>query len=55
MKYLRKHNVNPFNLLDDTILQRSDGNIDLNPTQRVKTTQYQNTQNNRTIIWIPNN
>ena len=36
MKYLRKHNVNPFNLLDDTILQRSDGNIDLNPTQRVR-------------------
>jgi len=36
MKYLRKHNVNPFNLLDDTILQQSDGNIELNPTQRVR-------------------
>lgn len=36
MKYLRKHNVNPFNSMDDTILQKADGNIELNPSQRVR-------------------
>ena len=36
MKYLRRHNVNPFNLLDDTILQQADGNIEFNPTSRIK-------------------
>jgi hypothetical protein len=35
MKYLRRQNLNISNLLDDTILQRADGNIELNPTQKV--------------------
>jgi hypothetical protein len=35
MKYLRRQTLNPGNIFDDTILQRSDGNIELNPTQRV--------------------
>jgi hypothetical protein len=35
MKYIRRHNLNPNNILDDVILQRADGNIELNPAQRV--------------------
>jgi hypothetical protein len=35
MKYLRRQNLNPGSFLDDTVLQRADGNIELNPTQRV--------------------
>jgi hypothetical protein len=35
MKYLRRQNLNLSNLFDDTILQRADGNIELNPSQRV--------------------
>jgi hypothetical protein len=35
MKYLRRQNLNIGNILDDTVLQRSDGNIELNPTQKV--------------------
>lgn len=35
MKYIRRHNLNLNSLLDDTILQRADGNIELNPTQKV--------------------
>ena len=35
MKYLRRQNLNVNNVLDDTVLQRADGNIELNPTQRV--------------------
>jgi hypothetical protein len=35
MKFLRKHNLSSANPLDDTILQRLDGNIELNPTQQV--------------------
>ena len=35
MKYLRRQNLNVGNILDDTVLQRADGNIELNPTQKV--------------------
>lgn len=35
MKYLRRHSLNSNNILDDTVLQRADGNIEFNPTQRV--------------------
>jgi hypothetical protein len=35
MKYLLRHNLNTSNVLDDTVLQRADGNIELNPTQKV--------------------
>lgn len=35
MKYLRRHNLNIGNILDDTVLQRADGNIEFNPTQKV--------------------
>jgi hypothetical protein len=35
MKYLRRQNLNTGNVLDDTVLQRADGNIELNPTQKV--------------------
>jgi hypothetical protein len=35
MKYLRRHNVNPQSFLDDTILQKADGNIEFNPTSDV--------------------
>ena len=35
MKYLRRHNLNPQSFLDDTILQKADGNIEFNPTDNV--------------------
>ena len=35
MKYLRRHNVNSQSFLDDTILQKADGNIEFNPTSDV--------------------
>ena len=35
MKYLRKQNLNLGNVLDNTVLQTADGNIELNPTHRV--------------------
>ena len=35
MKYLRRQNLNLSNVLDDTILQTVEGNIELNPKQRV--------------------
>lgn len=35
MKYLRRQNFNVGNILDDTVLQTSIGNIELNPTQKV--------------------
>jgi hypothetical protein len=35
MKYLRRQNLNIGNVLDDTVLQRADGNVELNPTQKV--------------------
>jgi hypothetical protein len=35
MKYLRKQNLNLSNVLDNTVLQTADGNIELNPTHRV--------------------
>ncbi len=35
MKYLRRQNLNVSNILDDTVLQRADGNIELNPAQKV--------------------
>ena len=35
MKYLRRQNLNISNVLDDTVLQRADGNVELNPTQKV--------------------
>jgi hypothetical protein len=35
MKYLRRQNLNVGNILDDTVLQRADGNVELNPTQKV--------------------
>lgn len=35
MKYLRRQNLNASNVLDDTVLQRADGNIELNPTEFV--------------------
>jgi hypothetical protein len=35
MKYLRKQNLNINNVLDDTVLQRADGNVELNPTDTV--------------------
>ena len=35
MKYLRRQNLNTSNVLDDTVLQRADGNIEFNPTQKV--------------------
>lgn len=38
MKYLRRQNLNSNNVLDDTVLQRTDGNIEFNP----KDTAYVN-------------
>jgi hypothetical protein len=35
MKYLRRHNLNPQSFLDDTVLQKADGNIEFNPTDNV--------------------
>ncbi len=35
MKYFRSQNLNSNNVLDHTVFQRSDGNIELNPTQKV--------------------
>jgi hypothetical protein len=35
MKYLRRQNINSSNILDQTVLQTADGNIELNPTHRV--------------------
>jgi hypothetical protein len=35
MKYIRRQTLNAGNVFDDTILQRPDGNIELNPSQRV--------------------
>ena len=35
MKYLRRQNLNTGNVFDDTVLQRVDGNIELNPSQKV--------------------
>ncbi len=35
MKYLRRQNLNVNNVLDNTVLQGADGNIELNPTQKV--------------------
>lgn len=31
MNYLRKQSLNPRNVFDDTVLQRADNNIELNP------------------------
>jgi hypothetical protein len=35
MKYLRQYNLNSSNIFDNTVLQRADGNIELNPSQKV--------------------
>ena len=35
MKYLRRHNANLGSIIDDTILQSPDGNVELNPAQKV--------------------
>jgi hypothetical protein len=35
MKYIRRQSLNPGNILDDTVLQKADGNVEFNPTQRV--------------------
>lgn len=35
MKYLRRQNLNPGNILDDTVLVKSNGDIEFNPTHKV--------------------
>jgi hypothetical protein len=35
MKYIRRQNLNPGNILDDTVLVKSNGDIEFNPTHKV--------------------